>query len=455
MFVSINPTTGRLLARYPSHDALAARQVLDECAAAQAVWREVPLSDRLAVLLRLAERLEARTEQLAELASREMGKLWPEALAEVRRCARACRFYAKMAPRWLAPEPISSETGRRMVVYEPLGVILAVMPWNFPYWQVLRPAIPLLAAGNAVAVKHARNVTGASLALESLFEEAGLPGGAFGLLRVEDELVGAAIAHPAVRGVTLTGSPRAGAAVGALAGGAVKKAVMELGGSDPFIVLADAVLDDCCVAAETARMRVCGQACIAAKRFIVEAPLVAPFTERLAERLAAHTPGDPMDPATTVGPLAREDLLVNLDRQVRESIAQGARLVLGGHRLDRPGFFYAPTLLADVRPGMPAFEEELFGPVAAVVAAPDADAAVTLANATAYGLGASVWTADTARGLRLARRLEAGMVAVNAVPRSDFRLPFGGVKRSGYGRELARYGLTEFCNIKSIIVEDA
>ncbi len=455
MFVSINPATGQTLARYPCHDALAARLVVEECAAAQRLWRDVPLDARLAVLSRLADLLEDRAEHLAGLATREMGKLLPESRAEVRRCARACRFYAKMTPRWLAPEALAAETGRRMVVFEPLGVVLAVMPWNFPYWQVLRAAIPLLAAGNGVLVKHAANVTGATLALEALFEEAGLPGGVFSLLRVEETLVAEVVAHPAVRGVTLTGSARAGAAVGALAGAAVKKAVMELGGSDPFIVLADAALDDCCVAAETARMRVCGQACIAAKRCIVEAPLVEAFTARLAERLAAHVPGDPCDPAVTVGPLAREDLLENLDRQVRESVALGARVVCGGHRLPGPGFFYAPTLLADVRPGMPAFDEELFGPVAAVVAAADATGAVTLANASAYGLGASVWTADTARGLELARRIEAGMVAVNAVPRSDFRLPFGGVKRSGYGRELSRWGLLEFCNIKSIIVEDA
>ncbi len=455
MFTSINPATGQVLARYPAQDAPAARRVLDACAEAYVRWRDVALAERLAVLSRLADRLEARLDELAGLASREMGKLWPESRAEVRRCARACRFYAKMAPRWLAPEPIPSETGRRLVVYEPLGVILAVMPWNFPYWQVLRAAIPLLAAGNAVAVKHAHNVTGSSLALEAACAEAGLPPGVLGLLRIDNTLVAEAVAHPAVRGVTLTGSARAGAAVGALAGAAVKKTVMELGGSDPFIVLADAVLDDCCAAAETARMRVCGQACIAAKRFLVEAPLYPAFTERLAERLAAHRPGDPFDPSTTVGPLAREDLLANLDRQVRKSVAMGARLVLGGRRLPGPGFFYAPTLLAEVRPGMPAFDEELFGPVAAVAAAADAADAVALANASPYGLGASVWTADTARGLRLARRIEAGMVAVNAVPRSDFRLPFGGVKGSGHGRELARYGLTEFCNIKSLIVEDA
>ncbi|MEA4858527.1 aldehyde dehydrogenase family protein [Solidesulfovibrio sp.] len=455
MFASINPATGQFLARYSAHDAPAARRILDGCAAAYGLWRDVPLDERLTVLTRLADRLEARLDDLAGLASREMGKLLAESRAEVRRCARACRFYAKMAPRWLAPETIACETGRRLVVYEPLGVILAVMPWNFPYWQVLRAAIPLLAAGNAVAVKHAHNVTGASLALEALFAEAGLPDGVLGLLRIDNALVAEAIGHPAVRGVTLTGSARAGAAVGALAGAAVKKTVMELGGSDPFIVLADAALDDCCAAAETARMRVCGQACIAAKRFLVEAPLYPVFAERLAERLAAHRPGDPFDPATTVGPLAREDLLANLDRQVRESVAMGAKLALGGHRLPGPGFYYAPTLLTEVRPGMPAFEEELFGPVAAVVEAADADAAVALANASPYGLGASVGTADTARGLRLARRIEAGMVAVNAVPRSDFRLPFGGVKGSGHGRELARYGLTEFCNIKSLIVEDA
>ena len=275
------------------------------------------------------------------------------------------------------------------------------------------------------------------------------------MLRLDNALVAEAVAHPAVRGVTLTGSPAAGAAIGALAGAHIKKSVMELGGSDPFIVLADARLDDCCTAAATARMRVCGQACIAAKRLIVAQPLVAAFTEHLAAKLAAHVPGDPMDPTTTVGPLARLDLLENLDRQVRQSVELGAKLVTGGHRLDRPGFYYAPTLLADVRPGMPAFDEELFGPVATVTPATDTEDAIRLANATAYGLGASLWTADTTRGLTLARRIEAGMVAVNAVLRSDFRLPFGGIKRSGYGRELSRWGLLEFVNVKTLVVEES
>ncbi len=455
MFVSTNPATGQPFARYPSHDAPAAEAVLNDCARAFPLWRDTPLPVRLDRLTRLAGLFEDQARDLAVLACREMGKLLPEAEAEVRRCARVCRFYARMAPRWLADEPVASEAGRRLVVYEPLGVILAVMPWNFPYWQVMRTAAPILAAGNVLAVKHAANVTGAAMALEGLFRDAGFPDDVLRILRVENELVAAAIAHKAVRGVTLTGSARAGAAVGALAGAHIKKAVMELGGSDPFVVLADAVLDDCCAAAESARMRACGQACIAAKRLIVEEPLAATFIDRLAARLAAHVPGDPLDPATTVGPLARLDLLENLDRQVRQSVERGARLVCGGRRLDRPGFFYAPTLLADVRPGMPAFDEELFGPVAAVTAAADAEEAIGLANATDYGLGASLWTADTARGLALARRIEAGMVAVNAVPRSDFRLPFGGVKRSGYGRELARSGLTEFCNIKTIVVEEA
>jgi acyl-CoA reductase-like NAD-dependent aldehyde dehydrogenase len=455
MFVSTNPATGQTLASYPSHDALAQRTILDQCAETFVTWRDTPLAERCARLTRLAELFEDRVGPLAELASREMGKLLPEAEAEVRRCARVCRFYAKMAPRWLVDETFPSETGRRLVVYEPLGVILAVMPWNFPYWQVMRAAAPILTAGNVMAVKPATNVTGAAMALEELFVLAGFPQNALRVLRVDTSLVPEAVAHPAVAGVTLTGSARAGAAVGALAGAHIKKAVMELGGSDPFIVLADAKLDDCCVAAETARMRACGQACIAAKRFIIERPLLEAFTERLAKMLTAHVPGDPLDPATTVGPLAREDLLDNLDRQVRESVQKGARIVTGGRRLSRPGFFYAPTLLADVRPGMPAFDEELFGPVAAVVAAADATEAISLANATDYGLGASIWTADAARGLALARRIEAGMVAVNAVPRSDFRMPFGGVKRSGYGRELSRFGLTEFVNIKTLVVEDA
>ncbi len=455
MLVSINPATGRVIASHPACGAAEVRAILDACGQTYRLWRDAPLAERCACLMRLAGLFEAQARPLAELASREMGKLLCESETEVRRCAKVCRYYAKMAPRWLADEPFPSETGRRLVAYEPLGVILAVMPWNFPYWQVCRAAAPILAAGNVMALKHAANVTGVAMALEELFARAGFPENALRVLPVDTALVAEAVAHPAVRGVTLTGSARAGAAVGALAGAHIKKAVMELGGSDPFIVLADADLEECCAAAESARMRVCGQACIAAKRCIVEAPLAAPFTERLAAMLAAHVPGDPLEPGVTMGPMAREDLLANLDRQVRASVAMGARIVTGGHRLPRPGFFYAPTLLAGVRPGMPAFDEELFGPVAAVVEAADAEEAIALANATDYGLGASIWTADAARGLALARRIEAGMVAVNAVPRSDFRLPFGGVKRSGYGRELSRFGLLEFVNIKTLVVEEA
>lgn len=454
MFVSINPATGQTIATYPEHDAADCHRLLDACGQAFLRWRDTPLPDRLAKLTRLADLLDANARALGALATREMGKRLVESEAEVRRCARVCRFYAKMAPQWLAEETVTSGPDHRLVVYEPLGTILAVMPWNFPYWQVCRTAAPLLAAGNTVAVKPAPNVAGASAALEALFAEAGFPEGVFTILRLDTGLVPEAVAHPAVRGVTLTGSPAAGAALGAVAGAHIKKAVMELGGSDPFIILADASLDNCCSAAASSRIRACGQACIAAKRFIVEAPLTAAFTEQLAAKLATLVPGDPMDPATTIGPLAREDLLQNLDRQVRVSVAQGATCLTGGHRLDRPGFFYAPTLLTGVRPGMPAFDEELFGPVAAVTTAADDEDAVRLANATNYGLGASLWTADTARGQALAHRIEAGMVAVNAVLRSDFRLPFGGVKRSGYGRELSRWGLLEFVNAKTLVVEE-
>lgn len=454
MFVSINPATGQPFATYPEHDATACRALLSACHQAYQTWRDTSLTDRLARLTSLADLLDAHAPELGALATREMGKRLVEAEAEVRRCARVCRFYAKKAPQWLAEEIIDAGPSRRMIAYQPLGVILAVMPWNFPYWQICRTAAPLLAAGNVVAVKPAPNAAGTAAALESLAREAGFPEGAFTVLRLDTPLVAEAVAHPAVRGVTLTGSPAAGAAVGALAGGHGKKAVMELGGSDPFIILADASLDSCCSAAASARLRACGQACIAAKRFIVEAPLAPTFTDQLADKLAHYVCGDPMDPATTIGPLAREDLLTNLDRQVRDSIAQGARCVTGGYRLDRPGFFYAPTLLTDVKPGMPAFDEELFGPVAAVTTAADTEDAIRLANATSYGLGASLWTADTERGLALARRIEAGMVAVNTVLRSDFRLPFGGVKGSGYGRELSRWGLLEFVNVKTLVVEE-
>ena len=283
MFVSTNPATGQPFANYPAHDGPALQRILDDSAAAFSGWRATPLAERCARLLRLADLFEARVAPLAALATREMGKLLPEAEAEVRRCARVCRFYAKMAPRWLGDEPSPAETGRRLVTYEPLGTILAIMPWNFPYWQVLRTAAPNLAAGNALAIKHAPNVLGAAMALEALFIEAGFPENLVRVLRIPTDLVPAAVAHRAVRGVTLTGSAAAGAAVGALAGANVKKAVMELGGSDPFIVLADARLDDCCTAAETARMRACGQACIAAKRLIVEHPLHDAFAARLTD----------------------------------------------------------------------------------------------------------------------------------------------------------------------------
>jgi succinate-semialdehyde dehydrogenase/glutarate-semialdehyde dehydrogenase len=338
------------------------------------------------------------------------------------------------------------------VRFDPLGVVLAVMPWNFPFWQVFRCAVPALLAGNAVALKHASNVTGCALAIAAAFRAAGFPEDVFTALLVPARGVGEILAHPAVRGVSLTGSEAAGRQVAALAGASLRKTVLELGGSDPFIVLADADVEATARQAALARTVNSGQSCIAAKRFIVEEPLAASFEDALVRSMAALRVGDPRDRATQVGPLARPDLLEDLEAQVRRTVAAGATLRLGGRRMTGPGCYFPPTVLTGVGPGMAAFDEETFGPVAPVTRARDAEHALELANRTRYGLGASVWTADPARGRALAARLEAGAVFVNETVRSDARLPFGGVKCSGYGRELGASGLREFVNVKSVWV---
>ncbi|HEY2389099.1 MAG TPA: NAD-dependent succinate-semialdehyde dehydrogenase [Candidatus Binatia bacterium] len=449
---SINPATGAVIATYRPHGPAEIEERLAKAASAFERWRLTSLADRTALLVRIADLLEERRERYARLMTDEMGKLLGDARAEVTKCATACRYYAEHAAAMLAPETVPTEMTKSYVVFDPLGPVLAVMPWNFPFWQLFRFAAPGLAAGNVALLKHASNVCGSALALEELWRDAGAPAGVFQTLLVPAAAIAAIVADDRVRAVTLTGSERAGMSIAAAAGRACKKCVLELGGSDPFVVLADADPVRTARAAASARVVNGGESCIAAKRFIVAREIAEPFTRALADVMGALRVGDPSRPETQVGPLARTDLRDEVAQQVARSVAAGARCLVGGAALAGAGAYYAPTVLADVRPGMAAFDEEVFGPVAAVVVAQDADEAVALANRTRYGLGASIWTRDTARAEALARRLEAGMVFVNEAVRSDPRLPFGGVKRSGYGRELSHYGIREFANVRTIVV---
>jgi len=449
---AVNPATGDLIRDYREHTAEEMDALLRRAHEAFLTWREVPLGVRAEKMHRAAQVLRGRRDLWARLMTAEMGKTLLSAGAEVDKCAWVCDHYADHAAGYLAPEPVGTDAGQSFVRFDPLGPVLAVMPWNFPFWQVFRFAAPALMAGNVGLLKHASNVPGCALGIEEVFREAGFPEGCFTALLVGAGLAERAIAHPAVVAVTLTGSEPAGSKVAAAAGAALKKTVLELGGSDPFVVLADSEVEAVAKSAAVARCINNGQSCIAAKRFIVEAPVAERFEAAFAEAMSALRVGDPLDPGTDVGPLAREDLLLELHDQVERAVRGGARLVVGGKRLGGPGYFYAPTVLSDVAPGNPAFEEETFGPVAAVTVARDQDEAVALANRSRYGLGASVWTGDPQRGIALAARIESGAVFVNGIVKSDPRLPFGGVKASGYGRELAAFGIREFVNIKSVWV---
>jgi succinate-semialdehyde dehydrogenase/glutarate-semialdehyde dehydrogenase len=452
LMVSVNPATGEALAEVACHSPQEASDRLTRCREAFKRWSRRPVDERLPVLARAAALLRKRRDELARLATLEMGKTIVAAEAEVEKCAWVCEYYAQHASAMLAPERAATDASDSYVTFEPLGVLLAIMPWNFPYWQAFRAAAPALAAGNTVALKHASNVTGCALAMERLWRDAGLPEHAFTVILVQGAEASALAAHTAVAAVTLTGSEPAGASVGAIAGRALKKIVLELGGSDPFIVLGDADVAHAAKQAAAARVINNGQSCIAAKRFIVVEAVADAFEAALAEALRALHVGDPLDRATDVGPLARADLLHELERQVAGSVAKGARLVLGGKRLPVPGNLFPPTLLTRVSPGMLAFDEETFGPLAAVTRARDAADAVALANRSRFGLAASIWTADVEAARELAGSLEAGAVFVNATVRSDPRLPFGGVKRSGHGRELGSIGIREFVNVKTVWV---
>jgi succinate-semialdehyde dehydrogenase/glutarate-semialdehyde dehydrogenase len=450
---SVNPSTGELVRTYREHGPEEVRGIVEAVDGAFRSWGLTPLPERAALMRRAARLLETRKHESARLMALEMGKPLAQGRAEVEKCARACEYYAESAPSFLEDREIRTDARRSFVTFEPLGVVLAVMPWNFPFWQVFRFAAPALMAGNAAVLKHASNVPGCALAIEEIFREAGFPRDLFRAVLAGSAEVEGIIEHPAVRGVTLTGSTPAGRAVARKAGEMLKKTVLELGGSDPYVVLEDADLARAVETCVASRLINSGQSCIAAKRFIVPDAVRGEFEKRFVEAMAARRMGDPLEEGADLGPLARIDLREEVHRQVRESVERGARCLLGGRVPEGPGAFYPPTVLTDVRKGMPAYDEELFGPVAAILPVHDEEAAIAVANDTPFGLGAAVFTRDVARGERIAsRRLRAGSCFVNAFVRSDPRLPFGGIKDSGYGRELGEYGIREFVNVKTVYV---
>jgi succinate-semialdehyde dehydrogenase/glutarate-semialdehyde dehydrogenase len=454
---TIDPTSGTTLRSFSEHGPDAIAAALVRAAAAFALHRRTSFTERAEWMRRAADLLDAERERLALLAVQEMGKTIRAARSEVEKCALGCRYYAEHAAALLADEPIAGGAERiagaaapSFVAYLPLGPILAVMPWNFPYWQVVRFAAPALMAGNVALLKHASNVPQCALALEDVFARAGFAPGVFQTLLVGSDAVAGLVADPRIAAVTLTGSEAAGESIAAAAGKHLKKAVLELGGSDPFVVMPSADLDAAVTTAVTARTINNGQSCIAAKRFIIHATVYDRFVPRLVEGMRALRVGDPLAEDTDLGPLATEAGRATVVGQVDASVAAGARLLLGGHALPGPGWFYAATVLADIPRTAPAYREEIFGPVALVHRARDIDEAISLANDTPYGLGSSVWTTDGHERERFVREIEAGMTFVNAMVASDPRLPFGGIKRSGYGRELGALGIREFTNVKTV-----
>lgn len=448
---SRNPATGAVIATYPYQTPHQVEQLLQANAAAFQVWRALPMPARAASYRRLSAILRDRSDTLAGLITSEMGKTIAAARSEVEKCAATLDWLADHGPAILANEAVAVDGDDQVYVsFLPVGTVLAVMPWNFPLWQVVRAAGPIMLSGNGFVLKHAPNVMGSAYALQQAFEAAGFPPGLFANLLADNDTVARVIADPRIAAVTLTGSMRAGAAVAATAGKALKKSLLELGGADAFIVLADADINLAVKAGIAARFQNAGQVCLAAKRFILEQSIAAEFTRKFIDAARAVTAGDPFDPATTIGPMARADLRDELHRQVERTLAAGATLALGGHKIDGPGNYYAPTVLTHVLPGMAAFDEETFGPVAAITVAETAEHAIALANNSDYGLGGSLWTSDIAQARCLARQLETGCVFINGYPATDARIPAGGVKKSGYGRELSHFGLREFTNAQAV-----
>ncbi len=449
---SVNPATGEVAAQYDELTPEQTSAALDAVAGAWPAWRDTPPQERVVCLRNAARALRDRVDRLAGSMALEMGKPVRQGRGEVLKCASACDYYAEHGPAMLAPEPMPGVGRRAMVVYEPLGTLLTVMPWNFPLWQVFRIAAPSLAAGNAVVLKHASSVPQCALAIEDVFTAAGLPDNIFRTLLIGAGQVESVLDHPSVFAVSLTGSEPAGRIVASAAGARVKKSLLELGGSDPFVVLPDADLDEAARVGALSRCNNTGQACIAAKRFVVHDEVFEAFLERLEKAMSAFTMGDPLAEDTDMGPMASARLRRELQGQVERCLAAGGRALMGGAVPDGPGFYYPPTILVDVPPEADVAREELFGPVALVFRVADVDQAVALANDTPFGLGGSVWTRDEDRGLAVAARIRAGTVFVNGRVRSDLHLPFGGVGCSGYGRELGAWGIREFVNVKSVCV---
>lgn len=451
-FKSINPFNGEVIQIHPEMTDEKMEQIMVACARAFDSWRLLDFAERGKVFKNIAGILRKNSTKYAELMAVEMGKPVSAGLKEIEKCAWVCEFFSENTEKYLAPQLIQTEAKKSYVRHEPLGIILAIMPWNFPFWQVFRFATPALMAGNTVLLKHAPNTTGCSLVLEEIFAKAGY-GDLLRALVVDTDKISRVIHDPRVAAVTLTGSTRAGRAVAAEAGRALKKCVLELGGSDPYIVLADADLDDAARICADSRMNNAGQVCISAKRLIVEKPVYEEFLKKLAVKMNSYIMGDPFKNETTLGPLAREDLRESLHIQVQKSIRQGAELVCGGKIPSMKGFFYPPTILTKVTKGMPAFDEELFGPVAAVICVKDEEEALKVANDTDYGLGAAVFSRDVSRAERIVKKIQAGSCAINFMVKSDPRLPFGGIKNSGFGRELGTFGIHEFTNIKSVYIK--
>lgn len=454
MLQSINPATGEVVKTYEKHSKEGTEKIINAVDKSWHHWRSTSFMFRSQLMQNLSGLLRSNKEQLALLMALEMGKVKHEGMAEIEKCAWVCDYYAANAEAFLENELIQTEASRSFVSYQPLGTILAIMPWNFPFWQVFRFAAPTLMAGNTAVLKHASNVPGCALAIEDIFREAGFPENVFRTLLIGSTEVGDVIRHQAIKAVSLTGSTPAGKSVASIAGSELKKCVLELGGSDPYLILPDANLELAAQKCAAGRLLNAGQSCIAAKRFIVDEKVYGHFLELFTHKMAAAHFGDPTDPETTIGPLARADLRDELHQQVVASVAKGAEVIIGGEIPHRKGAYYPPTILEHVKPGMPAYEEELFGPVASVVKVKDLREAIHVANDTEFGLGAAVFTSDLLKGENIAEiQLQAGSCFVNEFVKSDPRLPFGGIKTSGYGRELSEQGIKEFMNIKTVFVK--